>query len=141
MRLFRNLAKIEADPNLESGSAARYDLPETEIERYKLPMPWGVYDTVTEKYLLQSEIKPADVTGPGYHWIKVGTTKLTGRDQMYFFWSWHIQVDFDNAWDAARPNAEFDIWAHIKFEGPAFPHGKAGEKNAISVERVVLVKK
>ena len=30
--------------------------------------------------------------------------------------------------------------ARINSEGPGFPHGKPGEANAISVERVVLVK-
>jgi hypothetical protein len=43
--------------------------------------------------------------------------------------------------DPENPDAEFDIWARIKFEGPAFPHGQPEDKNAICVERVVLVRK
>jgi len=30
--------------------------------------------------------------------------------------------------------------ANIKFEGPGFPHGGPDEKNAINIERVVLVR-
>jgi len=40
----------------------------------------------------------------------------------------------------SEPNDRFDIWARIKFEGPDFPHGEEGQKNAICVERVVVVK-
>jgi hypothetical protein len=39
-----------------------------------------------------------------------------------------------------RPDQKFEIWARVKFEGPGFPYGKAGETNAISVERVVLAR-
>ena len=35
---------------------------------------------------------------------------------------------------------EFEVWAHMKFEGPDFPHAEAGQVNAIEVERVVLVR-
>ncbi|NCB32232.1 MAG: DUF3343 domain-containing protein [Clostridia bacterium] len=30
------------------------------------------------------------------------------------------------------------FWARIKFTGPAFPHGKADETNAVYIERVCL---
>ena len=33
----------------------------------------------------------------------------------------------------------FEVWARIKFEGPRFPHAKPGDKDAIYIERVVLV--
>jgi hypothetical protein len=140
MRRSEDWAKITNDPSLESGMTARYEIPDSELQKYKLPMDWGVYDTLNKQGILSGSIKTEDVTGPGYHWYKVGTVKLTGSDYLYFFWSWIIQVDLDEAF-ADAPGADFDIWANIKFEGPAFPHGKADEKNAISVERVVVVKK
>ncbi|MBI2298512.1 MAG: DUF4838 domain-containing protein [Armatimonadetes bacterium] len=51
-----------------------------------------------------------------------------------------IQLDIDNAFDPAKPDQKLEFWARIKFEGPRFPHAKAGDKDAICVERVVLVK-
>jgi hypothetical protein len=49
-------------------------------------------------------------------------------------------VDVENVFDPARPDQKFEVWARIKFEGPRFPHAKSGDKDAIYVERVVLVK-
>jgi hypothetical protein len=42
--------------------------------------------------------------------------------------------------DPDHPDQKFEVWARIKFNGPGFPHGKPEEENAISVERVVLVR-
>jgi hypothetical protein len=44
------------------------------------------------------------------------------------------------AGDASRSEEKFEVWAHIKFEGPGFPHGNAAQKNAISVDRVVALR-
>jgi len=49
-------------------------------------------------------------------------------------------VDLGDAVDSAHPEQPFEIWARIKFEGPGFPHGKPEQKNAIHVERVILIK-
>jgi hypothetical protein len=111
------------------------------LAKYKLPMQWGVYDTAGKKDTLSGLIASGDIPGPGYHWYKLGDVTLTGHDYIYFFWSWIIQNDLDGAFDARNPNAKYEVWADLKFEGPAFPFAKAGDKNAISVERIVLVKK
>jgi hypothetical protein len=39
-----------------------------------------------------------------------------------------------------RPDQKFVVWARIKFEGRRFPHAKPGDKDAIYLERLVLVK-
>ena len=46
----------------------------------------------------------------------------------------------DTVFDPAKPDQKFEFWARIKFEGLRFPHAKAGDKDAICVERIVLVK-
>ena len=69
----------------------------------------------------------------------MGEFSIGPSHYVYFFWSWIIQVDIGSAWDPARPDRKYEIWARIKFEGPAFPHGRQDEPNAICVERVVLV--
>ena len=107
---------------------------------YKLPMPWGLYNAAAKDFTRKGAIKPADVPGPGYHWYRMGTFRVRPTDYLYFFWSWIIQVDIDSVVDPAHPAQRFDVWARVKFEGPAFPHGRPGAKNAITIERVVLVK-
>jgi hypothetical protein len=140
-RNYENQAKSVDDPTSEIGRVTRFEVPAAELERYKLPMPLGVYDTQGLKETLTTSIKPEDVPGPGYNWHKLGEVKLTGNDYIFFFWSWVIQLDIPNAFDEGNPNQTYEIWANIKFEGPDFPHGKADDKNAISIERVVLIKK
>jgi len=137
------------DRDAESGITSRLELdadlfrdPKEDAGRsYKLPMPWGLYNVREKDFTRKGTIRADDVPGPGYRWYKMGTFQVRPTDYLYFFWSWIIQVDIDSVADDARPNQEFDVWARVRFEGPGFPHGKAGERNAISVERVVLVKK
>ncbi|MBM4042966.1 MAG: hypothetical protein FJ290_31135 [Planctomycetes bacterium] len=146
-RNWQDIVKRVADAEAESGIANRLELdadtmqPGDKSRRpYRLPMPWGLYDQVNKDFSRKGTIQPADVPGPGYHWYKIGTFVVKPSDYVYFFWSWIIQVDVDDAVDPRRPGQRFDVWACLKFEGPAFPHGKPGEKNAICVERVVLAK-
>ncbi len=142
-RNWADLAKVVKDPEAESGMANKLDLTAEGLEhpeRYVLPMPWGLYATVEKKTIGGNTIKPEDVPGPGYHWYKMGTFPVVPGAYVYFFWSWIIQVEADNAFDPAEPNTPFDVWARIKFQGPSFPHAKAGDRDAIFVERLVLVK-
>jgi hypothetical protein len=95
------------------------------------------------------------VTGPGYAWYRLGSVPVRPSHYVYFFWSWVIQFDVGSAADEVAfadssapspPTAvggatpTFEVWARIRFEGPGFPHGRAEDKDAISVERVVLVR-
>ena len=101
-------------------------------------------DTVDERKRIQKAAYLGQLSGVDlgyrYGWYKMGPYRIGPSYYLYFFWSWIIQVDIDDVVDPARPNQKFDAWACIKLEGPGFPHGKAGQKNAICVERVVLVK-
>ncbi len=147
--LFRNwkqIVRVVKDPDAESGITARLEFPtridskKQPLEKYKLPMPWGLYQPSAKKFVGGATIKPSGVPGPGYHWYKMGPYPIGPSTYLYFFWSWIIQLDIDSVIDPKAPDAKVVIWARIKFEGPAFPHGRPGEKNAICVERVVLVK-
>jgi len=146
-RNWRNIVELVKDDEAESGFTNRLQFPpargaaDHSLEKYKLPMPWGLYQPTTREFNYSETIKPESVPGPGYNWYKMSKPQRIGPSQyLYFFWSWIIQVDIDSAMDPRNPGQEFDVWARIKFEGPAFPHGKADDKNAICVERVVLVK-
>mgnify|MGYP001076727099 CR=1 FL=1 len=130
-RNYQDRAKVVVDKDAESGYATRYEIPDSEMEKYKLPMQWGVYDTVGKKTTLSGYIKATDIPSAGYHWYKLGDVTLTGHDYIFFTWSWLIQSDIVNAFDAKTPDAKYEVWADLKFDGPAFPFAKAGDKNAI----------
>jgi len=144
-RNWRGIVKVVLDEEAESGITNRLEFPtaigadDHSVERYALPMPWGLYDQINKRGGGGAQITPEDVSGPGYHWYRMGSFAIGRSYYLYFFWSWIIQVDIDAAWDPARPDQEFEMWARIKFEGPAFPHGAEGDADAICVERVVLV--
>ncbi len=134
-------AKLAEDKDAQNGMATRYEIPDAELEKYKLPMPWGIYDTTASSEPLNNAVQASDIPGPGFHWYKMGELDLpSGRSYLYFFWSWIIQTDLKVGADEA-PDQIFEVWASLKFEGPAFPHGKKEDKNAISVEKVALVRK
>ncbi len=146
MRNYRNISKVVPDPDAESGITNRLQLPPDidsanhPLVKYRLPMPWGIYDQDNKRVVASKRLKWEDVTGPGYHWYKMGTCPIRRSTLLYFFWSWIIQVDVDDVADASKPDEIFDVWARIKFEGPAFPHGRKEDRNSISVERVIITK-
>lgn len=142
-RNWADVVQVVKDPEAESGFTDKLDLssPDTpQADKYVLPMPWGLYGAQQKKFVGGQAIKAEDITGPGYHWYKMGSFPIEPSYYAYFFWSWIIQADIDNAYDPAKPDQKFDVWARIKFEGPRFPFAKEGDKDAIYVERLVLVK-
>lgn len=133
-------ARVIVDNQAPSGIAAQLEIPEALLERYKLPMPWGMHDPSIKKFILDNKINEADIANGGFNWYKLGTVPLSPRAYLYFSWSWILSFDVYNAFDPKNANQQFDVWANIKFSGPTFPHGRAEDKNAILVESVVLVK-
>ena len=103
-------------------------------------MAWGIYNLSTKLTSRFPTIQEKDVPGPGYNWYKAGTYKVNSNHYMFFFSSWVLQCDFDDL-DSDNPNQQYEVWARIKFEGPAFPHGNKNAKNGIFVERIILIKK
>jgi len=142
-RNWLDISRVVPDKGAESGMTNYLDLTAANVEhaeRYVLPMAWGLYDTRTKMVSGGTPIKNEDVTGPGYNWYKMGTYIIGQNHYLYFFWSCIIQLDVFDLYDINVHNQKFDIWASIKFTGPHFPFPKAGEKDAIYVERVVIVK-
>jgi hypothetical protein len=140
-RNWGDVVKVVKDPEAETGIANRLDLTAKEVEsaeKYALPMAWGLYDTGQKQGIGSHAIHSGDIPGPGYHWYRMGAFRLLPSTYVYFFWSWIIQVEVDNAYDPVAPEQLFEVWARVKFEGPRFPHTKAGDRDAIYIERVVL---
>ena len=142
-RNWGDVVKVVKDPEAESGIANKLDLSSEGldgVEKYVLPMPWGIYGQEEKKHVGGSTIKSADIPGPGYHWYKMGTFPIASGSYVYFFWSWIIQADIDDVFDPAQPGQPYEVWARVKFTGPRFPHATPGDKDAIYVERLILVK-
>ncbi len=137
------MAKVVQDKDAETGQADRLlleDEPEeANRKKYKLPMPWGIYDASNEKDLLNNSITASQIPGPGFHWYKLGDIALPKNTYIYLFWSWMIQINLKMDKAGEKPGQIYEVWAQLKFEGPLFPYGKASERDAISVERVALI--
>jgi len=143
-RNWGGVVKIMKDPEAESGVTNRLLLSDEKPEnrgKYGLPMAWGLYDVEKKRGFGGRPIEMADVPGPGYHWYRMGAFRLAHSYYLYFFWSWIIQIELDDAVDANKPDQEYEVWARVKFEGPMFPFGRREDADAIHVERVVLVRR
>ena len=142
-RNWLDIARVMPDKDTESGMTNFLDLTAANLqnaERYVLPMSWGWYDNDTKKATEAIPIKAVDVPGPGYNWYRMGTFGIGPNHYLYFFWSWIIQLDLFDLYDACTPGQKFEAWARIKFAGPRFPYPRAAEQDGIYLERVVLVK-
>jgi hypothetical protein len=137
---WQDKAKRVPDAEADSGITVRLELSDEEMKKYKLPMGWGAYAPAGKKFLGSATIRPEEVRGPGYHWYMLPPVAVPTSTYVYFFWSWIVQFPIESAGDASRPDEKFEIWARIKFEGPGFPHGQAGQKNAIFIERVIVIR-
>jgi hypothetical protein len=142
-RNFADEAKVVKDTETESGMANHLDLASGAVgssEKYVLPMGWGVYDVNAKKGVLSGTIQAGDVSGPGYHWYRLGSVRLQPGMYVYFFWSWIIQVDLNSAYEPDRPDDLFEIWGRVRFTGPRFPHAQPDARDAIDVERIILIR-
>ena len=132
---------VTHDATAPSQYVSRLPIADALAEKFKLPTAWGVYSGRDKKTLLQSAFTPEGVPGPGYNWYKLGEVAPTPHCYVFFTWSWRLQFYISAVAQAKNPNQKYEVWANVKFEGPLFPHGKAGEENAVSVDRVILVKR
>ena len=135
--VWNDSAEVVQDPEAEGGYAVKMTLPE-DVGKYALPMPCGLYSTARTKGLASALIAAEQVPAAGYHWYKLFTAVPEHASYVYFFWSWVIQYPLGLSQEA--DGDAYTFWANVKFTGPAFPHPRAGEANAIFIERLVLEK-
>ena len=126
--------RISGDPDAESGVRVR-------VERDKeLPLSSAQYVEALKHTSGGRAIQRDEVKGPGYNWYKIDEIIPRETGYMYILNDWTIQFPLDAA--AAKTGGKrCEVWFSVKFEGPAYPHGKPGDKNAVSVERMALVVK
>ena len=125
---FRNLVN---DPDAAAGKASRREISE-------LPVTAGTYDAVAKKWLLNEKIQKKNIHPGKYHFYKIGTSRLASESVFWLTQSWFATFPLEGAYVVGYPDRKWDVYASIKFEGPAYG-GKAGTANRISCDRVVLV--
>ncbi|MBQ6330138.1 MAG: DUF4838 domain-containing protein [Kiritimatiellae bacterium] len=134
-------AKFEDDADAAFGCRAVMTRPE---EKIKLPLKANFHDRAGKHYhwnvgkITEKELGPRG----RYKFYKMGEVTLTpdcvlviGND------SWHdLLADVSAAYEEGSFN-KAELWASIKFEGPAFYPEDAGKPNRVLCDRVVVVRK
>ena len=135
--IWNDSAQVVEDAEAEGGYAAKLALP-AEAGKYALPMLCGLYSSARAKGISSCSLKAPQVPAAGYHWYKLFTAVPESTAYVYFFWSWVIQYPLGIS--QGGDGEAYTFWAKIKFTGSAFPHARAGEPNAIFIERLALEK-
>jgi len=110
-----------------------------DIQEYRKKLVWGIYSENLHVYFASAGYH--DFTCGEYQWYRLGVSKLSTDALFYFPWNWFLQIDVGEAFDPNDQDAEYEVWACLKFTGAAFPNGKAEDTDAIYFQRLVLVKK
>ena len=115
----------------------------------EMPFCMGVYDLTGRRGLVGRRLNERDIgvaldtgaiVGSGYHLYKLGRTIVTPRCYVWLTKSWQIQQPLDMLHDPTRMHEQWDIYVSLKLTGPAYPHGRPTDKNAICFDRMILVK-
>ncbi len=128
--------EVVKDAGAESGFAVRR---RTTPDKPELPLLFGMY-AWNSKQLFSGYLKAEDIKKPDYNWYKLGSAVIPNDSvYVYFLSDWTIQAVVSDVGKISNNEIKYDIWASIKFSGPAYPHGGKGE-NGVYVERVILTK-
>ena len=140
LKILFDVAKVVNDSQAESGITCRAEFSHKQMEKYKLPIDFGVYDWMNMKVVHSGKISASDIKGKGYNWYKLGRVEVTPVIGIYLFWSWYVQAPLGLAYNENRGLCPYDIFASIKFEGSAYLGNKASSnKNAVCIERIIAI--
>lgn len=120
------------DKESESGYAVR-------IKQNGMPILIGGFDKQTRTENFNTRLNFADIKGRGYHWYEIKkpfTPVYAGY--IYLTNKWFVQFPQGIA-KIKSPDAKWKIFVSLKVEGKSFPFGKKDEKNAIYIDRIVIV--
>ena len=127
-------APLTPDPEAALGLALRREATD------EMPLTVGVYHNTLGTYGFQRQIQPKEVPARGYHLYKGGRCALSEWPTLFITHSWRIGAMFHVLYDPADPDRQWDFHISAKFTGPAYPHGKPDEPNALWIDRIVLVR-
>ena len=134
------------DPAAAAGIAATLEPHRLTVPDYApkdLPanvLNMGFYDGVTGREQHAYAGKEAPIVPGNYRLYPVGRTALNPHSFVWFDWSWHLQFpDIAILYDPADAAKQWDIYASVRFEGPAYDPNSVAEVSRFFVDRVVLV--
>lgn len=102
-----------------------------------LPFRIGAYAWDERKMIARREMTPDEIPSSGYDLYHIGDGALTASSSIWVTRSWRMTVPLETAFDAANPDRQFEIYASMRFEGPAY--NQPGEENRVFVGRIILV--
>lgn len=124
---------VRMEPTLSVPGYAPQDVPTNVLNV-------GFYDQTTGRQQHAYVGRSEPVTTREYRLYPIGRTALSPQCYVWFDWSWLIQFpDVVELYDPASPEKQWDIYASVRFEGPAYDPQSAGEENRFYVDRLVLV--
>ena len=134
-------SKYEDDPDAAFGCRAVMTRPE---EKIKLPLRANFHDRAAKRYHWNiGKVTEKELGERGrYKFYKMGEVTLT-RDCVLVIGndSWYdLLTDLSDGFEEGSFN-KAELWASIKFEGPAFYPEDAGKPNRVLCDRVVAVRK
>ena len=139
--LYGTLLNYVSDTDSPSGYAVQLLPGANPSSYYTFPLRYGAYSPSTG-FIGSASIPSTNIIGPGYHYYKLMDITPSVNDfYFYFFGDSTLQYpSMGGVVDKYGVNVHYAVWASIKFTGPAYPYGNAGDPNGIYVERVFLVR-
>ncbi len=120
-------------PSLKKPAYAPADLPINALNM-------GFYDSGARRQQHAYAGREAPIVPGEYRLYPIGRTALSPNCCVWFDWSWHIQFqDAAGLYDPEDPGKQWDVYASIRFEGPAYDPDNEAKENRFYVDRVVLV--
>ena len=100
----------------------------------------GFYDQVTRRQQHAHAGKEEPIKTGGYRLYKIGRTALSAECYVWFDWTWEVQFrDVAGLYDADDAGKQWDVYASIRFEGPAYDPQGPVKQNRFYVDRVIFV--
>ncbi|MBP1996042.1 DUF4838 domain-containing protein [Paenibacillus eucommiae] len=138
--------KLVNDEDSLTKRAARVKLADfaTEQERAlhyvteNIPMPFGLYNPLTQGNRFIKDIYPGDIVPDEYKLYKIDDVTFTVNDYLYLFRSWNVSLPLEASL-RSDPNQHYDIYVSMKFQGEAYG-GDSSKDDAVFIDRIFIVK-
>lgn len=103
------------------------------------PYRIGFYDTLNKKSGVSRVIQREEIVSGKYRFYRLGKIKVTPG---CIIWGgkWYISVNLGHLYSIDEPDAEYEAYVSLKFEGPAYGGTGQAEDNRVLCDRVILVK-
>ncbi|MDD4317357.1 MAG: DUF4838 domain-containing protein, partial [Victivallaceae bacterium] len=104
------------------------------------PYGIGFFDYITKKGGIRRDIKVSEIVPDEYKFYKLGKIKPTPNCAI---WGgrWLITVKLGHLYSIDEPEAEYDAYVSLKFEGPAYSAVSKNKPSQVLCDRIVLVKR